>query len=471
MSLGDNAAVMPEHSNPVLSDEQLTAFELEARRLLREHRVPGVSVALVTPQGEHFVNLGVTSLTNPLPITSDTLFQIGSITKTMTALALALLEQEEHLQLTDRVQKYLPELNLKDEQVTRNVTVQDLLTHMGGWWGDYFHDTGNGDDAVQKVVETLANIDQTVPLGRVWGYNNAGFYIAGRIMEVITGKTFEAALTELVLEPLGMTETLFFANQIMTRRFAAGHNEKDGEVSVVPDWQLMRSSAPAGGTLSSSVRDMGHYARYLMTGEGVKPGTPLARFNRSQLWQPLCHVGFRPGMIPADMGLAWFIVQDGHQHQISHDGGTDGHNSSFTCLLSHNVTLISLTNGMSGGAFNGALTRYLKHELLGMPRPVQPPALNLTPAELQAFVGEYRLTSSFPDEDRTMIVFLQGDQPMLRYGPNETAEPVPLRFFTPTAAQLVGGPFENLIVQFFAEEQTPAFVARAGTRLFPRVPE
>ena len=157
---------------------------------------------------EHVAGFGVTSLENPLDVTPDTLFQIGSITKTFTATAVMRLVERGELDLDSPLRTYLPGLKLGDEDVAARVTMRHLLTHTGGWIGDYFDDFGSGDDALARMCESMATLPQLTPLGEVWSYNNAGFYLAGRVIEVIAGKPYEEAMQELVLEPLGLEQTL-----------------------------------------------------------------------------------------------------------------------------------------------------------------------------------------------------------------------------------------------------------------------
>ncbi len=86
--------------------------------------------------------------------------------------------------------------------------MRQLLTHTAGWTGDYFADTGRGDDALTKMVESMAELEQVTPLGAMWSYNNAAFYLAGRVLEAVTETPYEVAIRELVLDPLGMTQLI-----------------------------------------------------------------------------------------------------------------------------------------------------------------------------------------------------------------------------------------------------------------------
>jgi CubicO group peptidase (beta-lactamase class C family) len=211
--------------------------------------VPGVAVGILLDDQEHKAGFGVTNLDYPSPVLPHTIFQIGSITKTMTATLVMRLVESGALALDTPIRTYLPDLRLADEAVAAGVTLRHLLTHTGGWDGDFLltlH-TGRGDDALARFVERLPEAEQLTPLGTVWAYNNTGFSLAGRVIEVVTGKSYEAAATELLLTPLGLTDAVFFPEDAMLHSFAVGHNVGAKMPEVARPWPLQRHSGPAGG--------------------------------------------------------------------------------------------------------------------------------------------------------------------------------------------------------------------------------
>ena len=118
--------------------------------------VPGVAVGVYHAGEEHYAFHGVTSLENPLPVDEHTLFQFGSTGKTFTATAIMRLVDQGRVDLDATVRTYLPELRLQDEDVAQRVTVLQLLNHTAGWSGDVFENTGDGDDALARYVEAMA---------------------------------------------------------------------------------------------------------------------------------------------------------------------------------------------------------------------------------------------------------------------------------------------------------------------------
>ncbi|WP_407542601.1 serine hydrolase domain-containing protein (plasmid) [Deinococcus radiomollis] len=463
------------------SAELAAAFEQEAKRLLEEFNVPGATLGLLTPEGDHFVNLGVTSLENPLPVTEDTIFQIGSTTKTITSLTCSVLVAQGRLDLNMPVRTYLPNFKLKDESVAAQVTVHDLLTHQGGFQGDLFEETGDGDDAVAKVLDILAESPQVVPLRGHWSYNNAGFYAAGRVIEVITGRTYEAAVTELVLEPLGMEHTFFFANQVMTYRFATGHNKIDDKMVTQRPWMMMRSAAPAGSSCSSTVKDMAKYAHYVMSGTlpeekpratadeqaGPASESPLGTLDRTHLWTPVRSVGVGLNAFPGEegeIGQSWFIDRHAQATIISHGGTTHGQQSDFWVSPDRKVGFVALTNASNGHAMNRKLSEWVKREVLGLSKPERP-EVEVSGHDLDAVAGTYEAVG----QTFTLSTKVEGGRLILTIpdAASGSTEDLKLRFIAPDRALVVGGDIDGIGVEFLKKGAEVEFM-RFGARLYPR---
>lgn len=373
---------------------------------MRRLRVPGVAVGVLFAGRAYTAGFGVTSLENPLPVTDTTLFQIGSTSKTVTATAAMRLMEQGRLDLDTPVRAYLPDLRLRDESVAARVTLKHLFTHTGGWVGDYFDDTGWGDDALAKVVARMADLPQMMPLGEVWSYNNSGFYIAGRVIEAVTGKPFEAAIHELVLAPLGMSDSFFFAHDVITQRFAVGHHLRDDQVVVARPWALPRTAHPAGG-ISSTVRDQLAYARFSM-GDGAAPApdqrTDQAPDQRTRLLAPETMRLMQSPHAPAGgkteaVGITWMLRHAGGVRIVEHGGSTNGQLSAFTMAPDHGFAITILTNADRGGQLHSDLVKWALARYLGASEP-EPEHLRLSPDQLAVYAGRY--TGALGDLDLTV---------------------------------------------------------------------
>lgn len=385
-------------------------FHMLGERIIEhmEHfQVPGVAVGLIHEGREYIDGFGITNIEHPLAVDVDTLFQIGSITKTVTATAIMRLVEQGKLDLDTPIHVYLPELRLSDPEVTERVTVRHLLTHTGGWEGDYFEDCGRGEDALEKIVAKMAGLPQRTPLGKIWSYNNSGFYLAGRVMEVLMGKSYELIVKELVLDPLDMRMSFFFPEDVITYRVAVGHEAREGEGApvVARPWAVPRSAYPAGG-LISSVKDLLHYARFHI-GDGTTPdGLRLLTPESLSLMQSF---QMTAGSIADAVGLAWLLREIDDTRIVQHEGSTKGQRSILMIVPERSFAIAVLTNADRGASLCREVTRWVLQHYVGLKEP-KLRTLELSRDELALYVGKYS-TALFDAElilrDSDLILKLQ----------------------------------------------------------------
>ena len=361
---------------------RLATLRAQLERRMRELVVPGVALGVVHQGREDFAYAGVTSVADPLPVDEGTLFQIGSTTKTMTATVAVRLAEQGKLDLDAPVRTYVPDFRLADAAATSAVTLRHLFTHSAGWLGDYFEDTGRGDDALAKVVQKLVDLPQLTQVGKEWHYGNSGFYVAGRVIEVVTGMTFEKAMTELLLRPLGMSESVFFAEDAIAFRVAVGHLVRDERPEVARRWALPRNAHPAGG-ITSTARDQIRYARFHL-GDGTAPDS-------TRLLSAAGLRGMREPIGPrGEVGLSWWLRTVDGVRIVSHGGTTAGQQAEFVLVPERDFGITMLTNSTRGHALGRELVRFALREYCAIDdRDAE--ARPATPAELEAFAGRYEI--------------------------------------------------------------------------------
>lgn len=372
---------------PMISAPVIASLNAQVTSDMQHLHIPGVALGLISGDESYTAGFGVTSLDNPLTVTSDTLFQIGSITKTITALATMRLVEAGRLELDAPLRTYLPGLRMADERVAERVTLRHIFTHTGGWLGDYFDDLGPGDDALEKMIERMSALPQETPIGEIWSYNNAGFYLAGRILELSTGKPYETAVKELVLDPIGMQDSFFFPAEMMTRRFAVGHDAvyPGGQrlPKILTPWALARTSSPLGG-LASTVNDLLRYARFQMSDGSAESGERLL----SSEWLLQMHTPIVPAANGEAMGVTWFIRQVNGVKLIRHGGATNGQMATLTIAPQQRFAFVALTNSDRGSELYQPLTRWALGQFLGI-QERDPEPLDTGEAQLAEYVGNY----------------------------------------------------------------------------------
>jgi CubicO group peptidase (beta-lactamase class C family) len=331
-----------------------------------EFGIPGVAVGVWADGREIHACHGVTSVENPLPVDRDTLFVLGSVTKTYTATTLMRLVAEGQVELEAPVHRYVPELKLADERVTAEVSVLNLLNHTSGLdWG-FTADTGEGDDALAGYVARMDELDLIAPLGARASYSQAGYNLAGRIVEKVTDLSYERAVASLLLEPLGLAHSFFDRDDIMTRRFATGHNRgEDKELSVARLWRRWRGENPGGG-LASSAADQLRWARFHL-GEGHSddgvPVLPAAVLRRMQ--EPT--VALRGSALGDSIGIGWFLRDVDGVRTIGHAGSANGQFAEVLLVPERAFAVVSLANaGPDGIPFNTAVVRWALQTYLGV---------------------------------------------------------------------------------------------------------
>ncbi len=206
--------------------------------------------------------------------TIDSLFQIGSTSKVWTAMVVLQLVQESKIGLDQLVKDILPDFKLSTDELTNNLTVRHLLNHTSGIDGDVFVDTGRGDDCLEKFMKVLESAVAIHPVGATWSYCNSGFSILGRIIEVVTGQVWDAAMKERLFAPLGLTHTCTLPEEAILFDTAVGHVVGLPEPVVTPQWVLMRNAGPAG-LINASIADLLTFGRLFLTGGATADGTQV----------------------------------------------------------------------------------------------------------------------------------------------------------------------------------------------------
>ena len=362
-----------------------TKFDRIAERVeswFEESGVPGATFGVQVNGESYAAGVGVTHAEHPLSVTDETLFQIGSITKTVTATAIMRLVEQGKLDLQAPVRDYLPGFGVRDTDATNRVTGWHLLTHMAGWTGDVFTDMGNNDDAAANYVQSMADFEQLVPLGMHFSYNNAAFCVAGRIIEVVTGGTYEAAIHDLIFAPLNMEHSYFFPHEVMLHRFAAGHQVVEGKSKVLRPWAIPRGMNAAGG-INCHIQDLLRYGAYhLGDGSPLLRRESLEEMHKRQV-RGLPYLGW--------CGLAWMVSSYDGKRLLWHTGGTNGQNAVLTIVPEYRLALGMMTNGDKGNALHDRFNKAALREFCGIEIP-DPEAIDSSAEELAQYVGTYKGT-------------------------------------------------------------------------------
>jgi CubicO group peptidase (beta-lactamase class C family) len=380
------------------------------------------------------------------------------------------------LELHAPVRRYVPELALGDEQSAAEITVLNLLNHTSGLGVGYIADTGEGDDALATYVAKLPELELVAPPSARASYSQAGYNLAGRILEKATGLTYERAVSSLVLQPLGLSHSFYARDDVMTRRFSVGHNVgADGTPAVARLWRRWRGDNPGGG-LASSVDDQLRWARFHLGDSGPAGDSVLPTGIRRRMQEPT--VELRGSALGDSIGICWFLRDVDGVRTVGHGGSANGQFAELLLVPERDFAVVSLSNaGPDGIPFNRAVVRWALQHFLGVVDR-DPEPLPYEAARAEQLVGTYEVN------DLTLSVADTGDgltleveiKPEIRAAAEKELPPG----YPPVVIGLLPGDGDEFIVTsggmqgqrgFFSRDDDGAVVgADLAGRLFHRVP-
>jgi CubicO group peptidase (beta-lactamase class C family)/ABC-type transport system substrate-binding protein len=356
----------------------------------QRRQVPGASLAVFADGQLIEAATGVLNVETGVEATTDSLFQIGSVTKPYTASLIMQLSDEGRLDIDEPVVASLPELRLADQESAERVTMRHLLSHSSGIEGDQFEDFGRGDDALERFVAGCAELGFSHPVGATMSYCNTGYVIAGRIVERLTDQTWDAALTERIVEPLGRDHTVTLPEQALRFRTAYGHVTTPGKAtSLAPTWVLPRAVGPAG-LICATAADMVAFGRWHLDKGRTADGRQTLSTEAAESMQDAVIDIPNPWTLGTSWGLGWILYDwDGHR-VYGHDGATIGQTAWLRIVPGSNVVVGMLANGGHASDFYRDVFPVLMRELceITMPSPLSPPD-DPPEVETAAYAGTY----------------------------------------------------------------------------------
>ena len=379
--------------------------------LIAAERVPAASVGILAGGEVFTAATGILNKHTGVEADVDSVFQIGSITKTWTATLIMQLVDEGLLDLDAPVRDTVPDFAIQDADAARTITTRHLLSHVGGFEGDRFLDTGVGDDCVERYLAEIADAPQLFAPGERFSYNNDAFVVLGRIVEVLRGTPFDRALREHLADPLQLTHVATDASQAIRFRAALGHvdAEDGGDPVPSPVWSLVRSNAPAGAMLAMTARDLLGFARMHLDGGCGPDGTQVLSAGSVQAMQERQVELPELGLMGDAWGLGWEIFDWEGGPVIGHDGGTIGQTAFLRIVPGADVAVAILTNGGASASLYSTLMSRILEALAdvavpGLPQPPEQPI----GVDLERILGTYSSsvsdsTVSVDDEGRVWL--------------------------------------------------------------------
>ncbi len=363
---------------PILQPQQI-------HDALQAFDVPGLAVAVMQRDEIAFAQgYGTRTLGTDEVVDKDTLFAVGSISKSFTATALAMLVDEGKLKWDDRVQQYLPWFAMHDPYVTREITVRDLLTHRVGlrsvsggtvWYGSTY-------DRIE-VLRRMRYLEPVSSFRAQFAYQNITYAAAGEIVAAITGRSWDQFVRERIFAPLGMTRSITAMDELEQRRNIATPHARVARTTAPVPHRNYDNVGPAA-SIYSSAHDMARYVRLHLAHGSFAKQQLIAPATAHEMHAPQMVIPIEPW--PAALaalkptwytyGLGWFIRDYLGHKLVQHAGGVDGMVALATMLPEQQIGVVALANAEEALA---AVTYTVLDTLLGV-----------APTDWQAAYGQLR---------------------------------------------------------------------------------
>ena len=331
-------------------DKNISAFDQYVQTAMRDWSVPGMGVVVVKDNRVLFSKTyGVREFGRPDQVNNHTLFSIGSTTKAMTAVCMGILVDQGKVKWEDEVIRHLPDLQLYDPYITRNLRIKDLFTHNSGTGNTDFL-WGNMTITPEEIIKKMAQVKPVYPFRGGFVYQNIFYLIAGQVIERVSGKPWEVFIRERIFIPLQMEHTVPLLGMASAENIAIPHYLFDGVTTPIK--RASADSVGPAGSVYSCIEDLAKWAQCMIDGSKY----PGGRLLQHQTWQEM----FRPQVIvPANQfyptaqilqpswttyGLGWF-QHDYKGRKINyHTGSLPGEIAMHAQLPSENMAFYFVGN-------------------------------------------------------------------------------------------------------------------------------
>jgi CubicO group peptidase (beta-lactamase class C family) len=404
-----------------------------ATELAQRLGVPGAQIAVLINGEITEAAIGVASLATGVHVAPDTLFQGGSIAKLLTAALVMQLVDEGRIDLDVPVVGQLPGFRLADPRATAKVSPRHLLAMTSGMDNGPYLDFGRGDDAVARYFETLSDLPCSFQPGAGFsGISNAAAQVSGRLVEHVTGESWDVALKSRFLVPAGLGDSATLPEDVIHRRFAVGHKvAKDGQATATGEQTLVgRSMGPSGSTFYSTASDLVRIAHlFLAEGRSLDARRVLSPAAAQAMQSPQTAM---PPIIMADwLGFGPYGKRWNDVDVLGLMGTNTGGGAWFVWSPALKLAVAVTVNMWEGMTrFARPVFEFVFREAAGIEAPPVPPPSADPIENPSVYVGRYEIGGATMEVTRdgdTLLISRESD-----LDPSYAAPPAPLIPVSPT---------------------------------------
>lgn len=416
--------------------KQLDNLQAYVASAVKKHQVPAISLAVWHNNKRYKGASGVLNTSTGVEATTDSIFQIGSISKVFTTSLVMQLVDEGRIELDNPVKDYIRDFHVACPEATATITVRQLLCHTSGLAGDLFPYEDEADSNLARYLDRCYLLPQVHPPGAMFSYSNSACCVAGRLVEVMTGLSWFEAVEERIIQPLGMRQTAIRPTETLRFRAAMGHelNPQNN-----PPWQpgskcyFPLSMSSVGSVLSMTASDLIDFALPHINAGLTPAGEQWLSAEATQLMQqPEVQLPTHTPIWGTGFGLGWALVnQEGSAFMFGHDGGTVGQCSMLRIIPEQNLIVAALMNADDSLLLGDIFAELLK-ELTGIT--YSDPVISQDTVHPERYCGQYEsLGACFT------IVFEQGE------------------LFAKSQSKILGGPPQTLHLKPIGDDSFMVF--------------
>lgn len=324
----------------------LDGVDQEIKNLIESYNAVGVSVAVVENDSIIYSKgFGYRNLEKHLPVTTQTIFPIGSITKSFTASLLGILESKEKLSFKDKPSLYIPNFRFYNEEMNNLIAIEDLLSHKSGIGNQGTSEVFFPDEDKLKVVQRLKYLKPEDEIKNSFSYSNMSYTLAGTIAEQITGKSWEIDIEEQLFRPLGMNHS--FTNKeemIQTNNYSLPYGIFEDKSEQVT-FENFNSISPAGA-IKSNILDL---SRWMITwlNQGMfqdRQIIPQSFVHKATRPQNFGNTDYDKNAFLFAEGFGWNLRSSYGNFRAGHGGNTFGFSTNLIMFPFEGIGIVVLTN-------------------------------------------------------------------------------------------------------------------------------
>jgi len=332
-------------------------FDQFIEEAMAEFKVPGAAITIV--KGNDILlqqGYGFRNVLEKLPVTKDTLFPIGSITKSITAATLATLVDEGRVQWDSQVRDYLPGIRFSQDKYAE-LTLLDMLVHRSGMprhdsvWHDF-------SPTHEELMSQIRYLEMSKPLRTTFQYNNILYSLAGDVISAVDKKSYDESVRERILNPLEMHSTNFsIVDSLFTEDYASAYSKDPSTREVVNIGFHNLDNVTAAGGINTTATDAARYLSFLLNAGIFENHRIVSEASMSSMCTP--HILFNPNppfkeTEASYYGLGLIISKYRGKTLISHTGGIDGFSAVMLLLPEEQIGIFIMSNLDEEGANFGS---------------------------------------------------------------------------------------------------------------------